>query len=94
MARRKLTVKTKERGGKITTKGRRGLKRGQFALGPGTEEKRRGIAGRYPIDTKERARNALARVAQFGTPTEKATVKRAVRRKYPGIDVNSKRKGK
>lgn len=41
--------------------------------------------GRYPIDTKNRARNALARVAQHGTPSEKKRVRAAVHRKYPSI---------
>jgi hypothetical protein len=40
---------------------------------------------RYPIEDKAHARNALARVSQYGTPAEKATVRAAVHRKYPGI---------
>lgn len=36
----------------------------------------------YPINTKARARNALARVSQFGTPEEKRLVRRAVARKW------------
>lgn len=40
---------------------------------------------RYPIEDANHARNALARVAQFGTPKEKATVRRKVRSRYPGI---------
>lgn len=40
----------------------------------------------YPIDTANRARNALARVSQFGTPAEKATVQAAVHKKFPTID--------
>lgn len=39
----------------------------------------------YPIDTKARARNALSRVAQNGTPAQKARVRAAVHRKYPSI---------
>lgn len=39
----------------------------------------------YPIDTENRGRNALARVSQFGSPSEKAAVRAAVHRKYPGI---------
>jgi len=42
---------------------------------------------RYPIDTINRARNALARVAQHGSSSEKARVRAAVRRKYPSIAV-------
>jgi hypothetical protein len=36
----------------------------------------------YPIDTKARARNALARAAQKGTKGSYAHVARAVRRRY------------
>jgi hypothetical protein len=39
----------------------------------------------YPIDTANRARNALARVAQHGSPQLQARVRRAVARKFPGI---------
>lgn len=42
---------------------------------------------RYPIDTIERARNALARVAQFGTPDERARVRAAVHARYPSIKI-------
>lgn len=59
----------------LTTKARKRLPKGDFALG----------GRRYPIEDKAHARNALARVAQHGTPAEKKTVRAAVRRKYPGI---------
>ncbi len=39
----------------------------------------------YPINDASHARNALARVSQHGTPTLKARVRSAVKRKYPGI---------
>jgi hypothetical protein len=45
---------------------------------------------KYPIEDKAHARNALSRVAQSGTPTEKAKVKRAVKKKYPSIGKKSK----
>lgn len=45
----------------------------------------------YPIEDKAHARNALARVSQFGSPAEKAKVRGAVHRKFPSID---KAKGK
>ena len=38
----------------------------------------------YPIDTAKRARNALSRIAQYGTPEQKATVQRAVASRYKG----------
>ena len=82
---RTLQVKAKEKGGKITTAGRRGLKKGQFALPDGD---RPGVKGKYPIDTVGRARNALARVSQHGTSTEKRKVRAAVKRKFPSIGVS------
>ena len=39
----------------------------------------------YPINDKAHARNALARVSQFGSSEEKAKVRSAVHRKYPSI---------
>lgn len=40
---------------------------------------------RYPIHDVAHARNALARVSQFGTASEKDAVRRAVHAKYPGV---------
>lgn len=60
---------------KLTTKARKALSRGSFAL-PGR---------RYPIEDANHARNALSRVSQYGTPAEKARVRGAVKRKYPNI---------
>ena len=42
-------------------------------------------ADAYPINTRERAGNALARVEQNGTPAEKAKVRAAVKRAYPDL---------
>lgn len=39
----------------------------------------------YPIHNEAHARNALARVSQFGSPSEKAKVHAAVHRRYPNI---------
>lgn len=62
-----------------------------FALpGKGKGEKGKG-PGAYPIDTKARARNALARGAQHASPAEQATIKRKVAAKYPGIKVGGKK---
>jgi len=72
-----LTVKNKVPMSKLTTQKREGLKKSSFAI-PGKRA--------YPIEDKAHARNALARVSQFGTPVQKAEVRRAVHRKYPGID--------
>lgn len=44
------------------------------------------VAGRkYPVNDEGHARNALARVAQHGSPEEKAEVKAKVHAEYPGI---------
>jgi hypothetical protein len=40
----------------------------------------------YPINDMSHARNALARVSQFGTSELKAKVRAAVHRKFPGIE--------
>ena len=64
----------------LTKKKRNALGPSQFAL-----PKRR-----YPIPNVGHARNALARVAQNGTPAEKAQVLAAVHRKFPSIKVDGK----
>jgi hypothetical protein len=60
---------------KLTAKGRKRIKGSNFAL-PGR---------RYPIHDAAHARNALSRVSQHGTDKEKARVRAAVKRRYPGI---------
>ena len=40
---------------------------------------------KYPVQDKPHARNALARVSQFGTPEEKSIVRAKVHKKYPEI---------
>lgn len=40
----------------------------------------------YPIPDESHARNALARVAEYGTPEEQAQVRAAVHRRYPDIE--------
>ena len=59
----------------LTARGRKRIKSKNFAL-PGR---------RYPIQDTAHARNALARVSQYGTPAEKAQVRKAVKRKHPGM---------
>jgi len=56
------------------------LKATTFAIKP-----TKGSPGRYPMSDLSHARNALARVSQFGTPKEKRAVARAVKRKYPAL---------
>jgi hypothetical protein len=64
----------------LSTLGRKHIKPKNFAL-PGR---------RYPIEDRPHARNALARVAQHGTPAEQARVRAAVHRKYPGIGADER----
>ena len=64
---------------RLTSKRRKQLPTATFAL-PGR---------RYPIENANHARNALARVSQFGTPHEQATVRAAVQRRYPSVKVSA-----
>jgi hypothetical protein len=71
-----------------STKERKKLSRKSFAL----PNKRK-----YPIPDKAHARNALARVAQNGTPAEQRKVKAAVKKRFPSIGkqkTNKKAAGK
>lgn len=61
---------------KLTTKARSALPKKSFAV-PGKKA--------YPINDANHARNALARVSQFGSPSEKKQVRAAVKKKFPGI---------
>ena len=65
--------------GVLTTRRRQALPESDFAV-----PQRRA----YPIDTRARARNALARVAQHGSNLEKHLVRTAVHARYPGIEVS------
>jgi len=60
---------------KLTTKARKAIPTKNFA-GPDRS---------YPIQDKNHARNALARVSQYGTPALKARVRAKVHKKYPDI---------
>jgi len=64
----------------LTAKTRKAIPTSQFAL-PGR---------RYPIQNRAHGANALARVSQYGTPAEKATVRAAVHRKYPTMGKGGK----
>lgn len=63
---------------KLTTDARESLSDSDFAL---PQERA------YPIHDANHARNALARVAQFGTEREKTIVRAKVKKKYPNIGV-------
>jgi hypothetical protein len=60
---------------KLTTATRKKIPTREFAL-PGR---------RYPIEDEAHARNALARVAQDGTPAEKRAVRGKVHRQFPDL---------
>ncbi len=47
-------------------------------------------SGSYPVPDASHARNALARVSQFGSPSEKAEVRSKVKRKFGSIKVGGK----
>lgn len=70
---------------RLSYKTRKALPKSAFALpGAKTAHNKAGKGG-YPIPDKAHARNALARVSQHGTPSEQATVRAAVHRKFPSI---------
>jgi hypothetical protein len=60
---------------------RAALKTSDFAL-PGERA--------YPIHDANHARDALARVSQYGTPEEKAKVRAAVAKRYPKMGTGAK----
>jgi hypothetical protein len=71
---------------------RESLDKSEFGLPSKAKGESKGKPGNYPIDTPGRARSALSRVSQHGTPAERATVRRRVAKKYPSIDVQKKGK--
>ena len=66
----------------LSAKQRKKLNKKEFAL-PGKRK--------YPIPDKAHARNALARVAQHGTPGEQKKVKAAVKKRFPSVSRTSKK---
>ncbi|MDE2098557.1 MAG: hypothetical protein KGL39_14985 [Patescibacteria group bacterium] len=66
---------------KLTVKKRKSLPGKDFA-GPDRS---------YPINDANHARNALARVSEYGTPAEKAEVRAKVKKKFPHIKVTRKK---
>lgn len=64
---------------KLTSHERNSLPKSDFAE-PGKRA--------YPIPDKSHARNALARVAQHGSPSEKKQVRAAVHSKYADIGIS------
>lgn len=66
---------------KLTAKARKAIPTKDFAIEKGRK---------YPIEDRSHARNALARVSQYGTPAQKKEVRREVHAKYPGIGGKAK----
>lgn len=72
---------------KLTAAQRKRIPKSSFAIpskAPGS--------GSYPINDPSHARNALARVSQFGTPAEKAAVRAKVHAKYPNMGRKQRRR--
>lgn len=72
------------------TNQRRNTKSGRAKMPP----EQFGVPGKkkYRIDDPSHARNALGRVAQYGSPAEKKQVRQRVDKKYPSIKVTGVRK--
>lgn len=69
--------------GRLSTWQRRRLPARDFAI-----PERRPGPGSYPIPDENHARDALSRVSENGTASDRSRVKAAVRRRYPSIDVD------
>lgn len=61
---------------RLTSSERKSLPKSDFAI-PGKRA--------YPVNDPNHARNALARVSEFGSSAEKAEVRAKVHAKYPGM---------
>jgi transposase len=61
---------------RLTSRARKRLKKGSFAI-PGKRA--------YPIHDRRHAANALSRVSQHGSSSQKARVRAAVCRRYPSL---------
>lgn len=68
---------------KLTSAQRKKIPGKDFAL-PSKRSKSGGKGG-YPIEDAAHARNALARVSEFGSPAQKQIVRAKVASKFPGI---------
>lgn len=73
---RKSSLSKKTNARRNTKGGRKKMSSKQFALPK---------AKKYRVDDLAHARNALARVAQHGSPAQKKAVRRAVVAKYPSL---------
>jgi hypothetical protein len=71
--------------GKLSTAMRKRLSKSSFAIPSKAPE-----SGSYPVPDASHARNALARVSQFGSPAEKAAVRSKVRKRFGSIKIGGK----
>lgn len=76
---------------KLSASQRKNLPKSDFAM-PAKAKTAKGKAasGSYPIPDRAHAQNALARVAQHGSPAEKAAVRKKVAAKYPDMGKGKK----
>jgi len=75
---------------RLKYKARQHLPRSKFATPPTKSAKKRGAKGSYPVDTRNRAKNALSRSANK-SPAVKAAVRAAVHKHFPGIKIAKKK---
>lgn len=71
---------------KLSYEHRKHMSKKSFAI----PSEKKGGKGGYPIEDKVHARNALARVSAFGSPSEKARVRAKVHKKFPSIGEKKK----
>ncbi len=76
---------------KLTYKQRKKMPKKSFVFPKKKSKGNKAGKGGYPIPDKAHARNALARVSQFGTPAQKAAVRRKVHAKFPDIGKGKKK---
>lgn len=70
---------------RLSFKSKQRLSKKTFATAPTKAAKKKGAKGSYPIPDASHARNALSRVSEFGSPAQKAQVRAAVKKHFPGI---------
>ena len=75
---------------KITAEKREKLPKSDFGLkNKADTKKEKSQSGNYPIDTKGRARAALAYSKRYASPGQQATIRKRVEAKYPKMEVNA-----
>jgi hypothetical protein len=79
---------------KLTAAARKKIPTSSFAIkGRAKTAAGKAKSGSYPIPDASHARNALSRVSQFGSSSEKAQVRAAVKSKFPNIGKNGAKNG-